>query len=688
MKIKFCTSPHLRHGVVLQNDFLPSPEMMYGFVPVGLLSLIACIRQADVGDAELFDTNRWINTAGAARETTFYSMIAAEIVSDKPDCVGFMTECDSYHHVLQICEEIKVQAPSTKVILGGPHASAVAHATLRRWRCIDAIAIGEGERSIVPMLAMLLSKQRASSAIAGVVYRAKNGFVVGGGRAPLIDPLDELPTPSYDLYRPEVDEEIFFEVGRGCPFSCTFCSTAPYWDRRHRTKSPEKIVQEIELLLAIYGKRRFHFTHDLFTTDRKWAMAVAGALSRLSSRISWTCSARADRVDPELLDSMAEGGCNAIYFGIESGSARVLSSISKPISRETTWAALQNCIDIGIQPNAGFIVGFPEDTPSSIRETFDAYTAALMIGTKPVHIFGYCPFAESSAFQGLSDMEGQQHFLDIPLPEELAAGNRRLVAGDDELFSSYRRPASREVKEICTGFIEGIDEFSPLVESFLLASLVLSEALGSMLNLYKRWLTWLEDNNGVGSARHRAFYGTPIDYGRFLAAIIAGNSLVRQDLADLVTIQIRSIELSSSVGHFRVPTDMATFRSLRPPLGIMRNSLLNGAKVRVSSVISMFASEWDLSMLVGWRPPNELPKPVRRSGAYVWQRNCDDSVRLLTVDLQTHELLVEAGLDFIDAATFWTKCFTRQVERTQSLDDVVSIIVQAHAAGLIDLVEA
>src|SRR5215212_4914757 len=146
MKILLVTSPHVRHAAVLQNDFQPDPSLMYSFAPVGLLSLQAVLRRDEpASSCEIYDLNRKILAGSFALDGSFYNAVATDLCSTSPDVIGFMTECDSYHHVLQIGAAIKHIAPGCKFVLGGPHASAVARPTLARCSYVDAIVIGEGE---------------------------------------------------------------------------------------------------------------------------------------------------------------------------------------------------------------------------------------------------------------------------------------------------------------------------------------------------------------------------------------------------------------------------------------------------------------------------------------------------------------------------------------------------------------
>src|SRR5712692_8994509 len=102
MKVQLVTSPHVRHPAVLQSDFQVNQSVMNTFIPIGLLSLISSVRLAVSIEPSLYDLNRRIVDGTITLGSTFYANASEALCSQKPDLIGFMTESDSYHHVLQI----------------------------------------------------------------------------------------------------------------------------------------------------------------------------------------------------------------------------------------------------------------------------------------------------------------------------------------------------------------------------------------------------------------------------------------------------------------------------------------------------------------------------------------------------------------------------------------------------------
>lgn len=623
MQVILATSPHVRHASVLQSDFTPDPSAMYSFSPVGLLALASMMREAGRADPLLFDFNKAIVDGEIPLDASFYRNAAARICAYEPDVLGFMTECDSYHHVLQVMEQVKRLRPDCFCVLGGPHASAVAMQTMDRRSAIDAIVVGEGEHTLVDLLSAFEEGRR--EAVPGALHRGSNGEILNGGSRPIAPNLDDLPIPAYDLYPGVAEEEIFVEVGRGCPFRCTFCSTAPFWQRKHRVKSPPRILEEIYLVQRLYKSTRVHFTHDLLTTDRRWVTALSRALIAAGSPVRWTCSARTDTVDSILLELMAEAGCNAIYFGIESGSQRVLKDIEKDVPLEHSIGILAQCREVGITPNAGFIVGFPMEDRQSLQDTFSAYERALAMGTRPTHVFGFCPFAASTMYQHLNKLDCDGHFLDVPITPEIDEANRDLIASDRDLFGAYFRPNV----DVSPTVLKGADEFSNLVEPVAAPTLRLSRAIGGMLEVFDRWAVWIERRNtAAGKPRHRRFYGSPLNFSEFivdeLRAIVQSDDPMLQ-LADLTRT---SLSLAAKWAN-TPPTTMATHRSVDMPK-VGEPVTLND-KLRLKTALATMRLDYDLVPLLD-TPLDKLPEPERKPTYLMWDLSENGRIRLSQVD--------------------------------------------------------
>jgi radical SAM superfamily enzyme YgiQ (UPF0313 family) len=195
---------------------------------------------------------------------------------------------------------------------------------------VDLVVRGEAEETF-PAVLSAIEGDTGFDAILGITYRVK-GQIVRARNAPVIKNLDALPIPAYHLYADvEKCSNIPLELGRGCPFACSFCSTNDFFRRNFRLKSPQKMLAQMRELKKRYGVSAFDLVHDMFTIDRKRVVSFCRELVESGEMFRWGCSARTDCIDEELIAEMAEAGCRGIFFGIETGSVRMQRSVNKKL---------------------------------------------------------------------------------------------------------------------------------------------------------------------------------------------------------------------------------------------------------------------------------------------------------------------------------------------------------------------
>lgn len=222
-----------------------------------------------------------------------------------------------------------------------------------------------------------ISAGKASLArIKGLVWRNASEVVINPPR-PFIANLDDLPLPRHDLlplkaYRaPLVGGPYAFSVpSRGCPAGCRFCIKHVSYGASVRFRTPENVVDEIEVLVNL-GVRKIHMYTDLFTVNREHVMGICEGILERKLPVRWTCNSRVDFVDLELLQQMRRAGCWLISWGIESGEPEMLKRMNKGITLEKVEKALGWAKEAGIMNWGYFIIGLPGETEASIRKTID-----------------------------------------------------------------------------------------------------------------------------------------------------------------------------------------------------------------------------------------------------------------------------------------------------------------------------
>ncbi|MGA7410068.1 MAG: radical SAM protein, partial [Bryobacteraceae bacterium] len=306
----------------------------------------------------------------------FPAWVGGKIVSSGARLFGFSSICSSYPVTIRIAEIVKRQAHGCTILLGGPQASVTDMATLSAFPFVDFILRGEADLSL-PAFVKQWSGERRFSEVAGLTWRSPFG-PQRNSDAPVIANLDDLPLPAFHLC-PNVRESpyAFLELGRGCPFACTFCSTNDFFRRKFRVKSPRQVLAEMRQVASEYGFLTFNLVHDMFTVDRRKVVAFCDALIEAGEGFRWSCSARTDCIDRDLLERMARAGCISVFFGVETGSPRMQRIIDKNLDLAEARVAVETAERLGMETTVSLITGFPEESEDDMRETVGVFMHSL-----------------------------------------------------------------------------------------------------------------------------------------------------------------------------------------------------------------------------------------------------------------------------------------------------------------------
>ena len=398
---------------------------------LGLLALAAAA-ESQGHSIKIIDPKRQIRWREWQYDATLYERAAAEVLAYGPDVVGFTTLGCSFLFALNVAAILKRHEPELPVLLGGPHATMLHEQILGRFPQFDIVVRHEADEIFTQVLDKLGT--RDFDKIPGVSWRA-SGLRFTGGR-PIVQDLDSLPIASYDYY-PVGDLELDLlriEAGRGCPFHCTFCSTASFFQRSFRLKSADRLVHELDLLHERYGFSDFKLDHDLFTVNRLKVMEFCEAVMDRGYR--WRASARVDCVDEELLTKMAESGCVSLYFGIETGSVRMQEICQKRLKLDLVEPTLQHAERVGVDITASFITGYPEELPEDQDDTLDMLGKFFSPKCLPqLHMLA--PEPGTPLFDQLGDTVQYDGYAGRYNAMLIAAQDEQLVLENPEIFQTY-----------------------------------------------------------------------------------------------------------------------------------------------------------------------------------------------------------------------------------------------------------
>ena len=263
------------------------------------------------------------------------------------------------------------------VVLGGPQLTIFPEKTmLDTWA--DVGVIGEGEITVVEVARCFEKKDSDFTHIKGIIYELDRKYIRNEPRL-FIKNLDELPFIPVDLFPFRQYEQHTAELersplgwmstSRGCPWNCAFCSNIHVWGRKYRYMSAKRVVDEMEFLHKNYGVNSINFREDNFTVHRRRVLEICKIIKDRKLNVEWMCESRVDIVDEVMLQQMKTAGCNAIYFGVESGTQRVLDILNKGIKISQIEDAVRMCKQVGIRVVASIMLGIPGQTLEENYET-------------------------------------------------------------------------------------------------------------------------------------------------------------------------------------------------------------------------------------------------------------------------------------------------------------------------------
>ncbi len=266
-----------------------------------------------------------------------------------------------------------------KIIVGGPHPT-VRPEDIPDF--VDHIVQGEGETAILEIVNGShdkIIKKEFIKDLDGVPPIAWNYFT----RLPYDFSCDFFPEkPAFNL-----------NTSRGCPFTCTFCSNASIWGQMNRTFSAERIVDDIQSLMIDHGARGIYFREDNFACNKKRVNDFCELLIKRDINISWACETRVDNVDNDLLVLMNRAGCRGVFFGVESGSQRILDFLSKGTRLEQIKNIFDTCNRLDIKTYASFVVGLPNESEQELLDTLK-FSEQIQPANKGFNIFIGVPYSK------------------------------------------------------------------------------------------------------------------------------------------------------------------------------------------------------------------------------------------------------------------------------------------------------
>ena len=348
-------------------------------IPYGLATIAAELEQ--VGH----DIETWV----VSPATPVGEGVGRLLAGFNPGLVCFTAVSSQFPAIVEVAAEFRRQAPGLFQVLGGHHATLSPEHALGG-SAVDAICVGEGDRAAV-RLAAALAAGEAPRDIPNLWIRDRDGGAVNKTPPePFLQDLDALPFVNRRHWRRWVndpDTTSVIVLGRGCPYSCTYCSNHALMKvatgKYVRMRSSANIIAEIRQVAVQYPTvREIYLEIETIGAIPKAAVELAEALAAFNAEraeplafgvnLAVTTRLTQDReFAGALLARFRRANIRYVNVGLESGSERVRREIlRRPVYTNTDIIDFCRLVkEHGIEINLYAMIGLPGETPAEFRET-------------------------------------------------------------------------------------------------------------------------------------------------------------------------------------------------------------------------------------------------------------------------------------------------------------------------------
>ena len=285
---------------------------------------------------------------------------------------------------------------------------------------VDYVVLGEGEEIFYKLLRSLeegtgLDEITGIGSKESIHQRVYSDF---------IQDLDTIPYPDYE----NIDLEKYYKLGmsqswdgnnrfatiftsRGCPNQCTYCVSHNTFGYKHRVRSIENVMGEIDMLIDRYGVNEILVQDDNFTKDYSRANEILDRLSEKNIKWGIPNGLEVNTINRQFLEKAKKSGAVDLTLAVESGSLKTLKNIKKYVNLDHAKEVINIMRELGIYSKVFFMIGFPDETREDVQQTID-FAREL----KP----------DWSIFSIVNPLPGSEIGSDKPVYEEMGYANANI----------------------------------------------------------------------------------------------------------------------------------------------------------------------------------------------------------------------------------------------------------------------
>lgn len=424
----------------------------------------------------------------------------------------------SWFFVDKFIRFIKAQHPHAFIVLGGEHVTAEWHAILYLNESVDYCVLGEGEDTFLELIDHLSGVTDVKvGTIKGLGCRI-NGQIVKTDKRQRIKDINQIPEPYWKAFplKEYLDRgyamtgqgfrSVPILASRGCPYSCTFCSSPQMWGTELSLRDPQTVVNEIKSYVRDYRVQQVEFLDIVGVINKKWTHKLMDILIEENLDVQWIFASgtRSEILDPDLLKKFKLAKVARIIVAPETGSKKTIKEINKNANLDKILRAVAISSTLSIPTKAQIIVAIPGQTKLDHLLTLYYSLKLTWAGLDDIGVNIFIPYPGSKLHRTLTS-EGK---LPSPQtsPKEYDEHLRSLMFSRlfvQKSYSEHIKPWMMYTYQLGTMFLNYAFQF-----------LIRPQRMFQSLNravIIKRPITFIDNMFYNLSFRHRKFSAKQIE---------------------------------------------------------------------------------------------------------------------------------------------------------------------------------
>ncbi len=296
--------------------------------------------------------------------------ILVDIYKRKPDFIGFSCYIWNMGMIKKISREIKKVLPGTSLWLGGPEVSYDPEEVLTELPCIDGIICGEGEETFLELMHFYTGDREGLKDIRGLCCREENGRLYRTAPRKEMD-MDAIPFPYEELTSLQ-NKIIYYESGRGCPYSCSYCLSSE--NRKVRFRDLKKVKEELSVFLKDKVPQ-VKFVDRTFNCNHQHAMEIWQFLKENDNGVTnfhFEIAGELLREEELALLNTLREGLVQLEIGVQSANETTLDAIRRKMSLDKIREVVLRIQEgRNIHVHLDLIAGLPYEDYTSFRDSFN-----------------------------------------------------------------------------------------------------------------------------------------------------------------------------------------------------------------------------------------------------------------------------------------------------------------------------